>query len=174
MEYFSFTRQSNSDSFSNQHPCSRNLLCASTHWGKSPTNVDWVCPFSHVKWSHLAWRPRRQSDAFIVESLSMSMGCVKCATTCALWASYTYTKLDFFHLVFWLVIGRTSCAFHSNLSMWHSGFWRADSESLLHFFSSRHRPWARGLHFSLVDSWVSLINICTQQCKDNVDNFSSK
>lgn len=100
MEYFSFTRQSNSDSFSNQHPCSRNLLCASTHWGKSPTNVDWVCPFSHVKWSRLAWRPRRQSDAFIVESLSMSMGCVKCATTCALWASYTYTKLDFFHLVF--------------------------------------------------------------------------
>ncbi len=111
----------------------------------------------------------RQSGAFMVE-LSLLMGCTqssslsskKCATTYTLGANHTYKKFDFpvgfgfyFNLLMdWLVIARTSCAFYAKLFMWLSGFWRADSDSLLHFCSSRHRPWARGLHFSLVDSWV--------------------
>lgn len=43
--------------------------------------------------------------------------------------------------------------------------------SLSHFCSSRHRPWARGLHFSLVDSWVSLINITIHTCKSDMEYF---
>lgn len=72
-----------------------------------------------------------------------------------------------FLLIYGLVIGETH--FYSNLFLTFVASWL--SESLSHFCSSRHRPWARGLHFSLVDSWVSLINITIHTCKSDMEYF---
>lgn len=111
-----------------------------------------------------------QSEAFMVDlslcwwvALSLYLlAAKKCAMRYSLDQLYIHkiwfsSHFWFLLFLYWLVIARTYCTFYANLYMWLTGFWRTDGESLLHFCSSRHRPWARGLHF--VDSWVRVCHL---------------
>lgn len=149
IEYFSSARLSNSDSFCNQHPCSRFFFLPAQS-EKIPPLI-WTEFALSATWNEVIMLSGWASIRSIYGGTpSLLMGCTwfqQQKMRCNVHSRdllYNWLSNSFWFLLLFIHFLKEFSVFFGELTV----------SLFLHFRSSRHRPWARGLHFLLVDSWV--------------------